>query len=200
VTVRVTAGAADLGAGGTAVQTGPPRACTGAEMAGGRAVEDDGRVGATKVDLVFRRRPDLAASMEVQVPALAWQRTGTGGYARLLYPQGRPVRVEVRVAGQALRFHLGPTDQVDWLRAALTVMFRRQVGDLHLGRHPALLGLRAHYRGVVVMRTVDPFEALVLTVLAQNRSARAVREVYRDLVAAAGGTGPARFASLDRQT
>jgi endonuclease III len=139
--------------------------------------------------------------MDLQVPALAWQRTATG-YTRLFYPQGRRVRVEVSVAGQALRFQFGPTGQVDLLRAALTVMFRRQVADLHLGRHPALRALRAQFRGVVLMRSVDPFEALVLTVLAQHRSARAVpvREVYRDLVAAAGGTGVARFAGLDRRT
>jgi endonuclease III len=70
------------------------------------------------------------------------------------------------------------------------------VGDLTLDTHPALKALRDRYRGVVVM-TTDPFEALVLTILSQNRTGETVRQVYPALAAACGGAAPERIAALD---
>jgi endonuclease III len=154
------------------------------------------RAGSTTYDLVFRRRPNLTATMGLQVPALAWQPTPSG-FTRVFYPQGCPVRVVVRTAGQALRFLIGPTAHTDQVQAALAGMFRRQVADLDVGRHPALQALRERYGGVVLLQA-EPFETLVLTVLVHHRPSRTARSVYPGLVAAAGGPDAARLAAMDR--
>lgn len=146
------------------------------------------------LDLPFTWQPDLAATMDIQIPALAWLPTQTG-WRRVLYPGGDPVTVTVTEIDQALRFTFDDTPHDAAVRAALTAIFPRQIGALHLGDHPALTALNDHYRGVIVM-AADPFEALVLTVLSQNRSGETVRAVYPGLTAAAGGTTADRLHTL----
>jgi endonuclease III len=55
--------------------------------------------------------------------------------------------------------------------------------------------MRHRYRGVIVMRA-DPFEALVLTMLSQNRTGETVRAVFPALAARAAGVSPAGLAGL----
>ena len=55
-----------------------------------------------------------------------------------------------------------------------------------------------HYQGVIIM-SADPFEALILTVLSQNRTGEIVRKVYPQLEARSGGMTPGLLASLDER-
>ena len=52
--------------------------------------------------------------------------------------------------------------------------FPRQVSTLHLEGRPVLAAMSRHYQGVIIM-SADPFEALILTVLSQNRTGDTVR-------------------------
>ena len=60
--------------------------------------------------------------------------------------------------------------------------FPRQVSTLHLEGRPVLAAMSRHYQGVIIM-SADPFEALILTVLSQNRTGEIVRKVYPRLEA-----------------
>ncbi|WP_239331355.1 endonuclease III [Frankia sp. CiP3] len=149
--------------------------------------------------IYLSRQPDLAATMDIQIPALAWQPT-TAGYSRTVYVDGHAVPVEVREGDKALHFAYDTDPARDAaLRGLLPAMFPAIVADLVLRTHPVLLALRQQYAGVILMRA-DPFEALVLTVLSQNRSGETVRAVFPGLAAAAGGIAPTRLASLDLDT
>ena len=57
--------------------------------------------------LPFPRQPDLAATMEIQVPALAWQPRGSG-WERAYRVDGTLVDVTVTEDDRALRYHLSP--------------------------------------------------------------------------------------------
>lgn len=148
--------------------------------------------------LPMRTQPDLAATMDIQIPALAWQPLPTGRFARTYCLDGHPVRVEAREADRALVFtHNAPSGTLARrVGTAVRAAFPIQVGDLELGAHPALEAMRRRYRGVVVMHT-DPFEALVLTMLSQNRTGETVRAVFPALAAQTGGAGPAGLTALD---
>lgn len=54
------------------------------------------------------------------------------------------------------------------------------------------------YAGVVIMHA-DPFEALVLTILSQNRTGEIVRKVYPALDMRCGGITPARLAAIEER-
>jgi endonuclease III len=153
---------------------------------------------ASAYTLPFGTRPDLAATMDIQIPALAWQPLPGGRFGRIYHLDGDVVRVEVTETERALVFsHDAPRRATAArLAADLRAGFPTQVGDLDLGAHPALRAMRRRYRGVVVMHT-DPFEALVLTMLSQNRTGETVRTVFPALAARAAGAGPAGLAALD---
>jgi endonuclease III len=69
------------------------------------------------------------------------------------------------------------------------------IGDLALDANPILASLQERYQGVIIMHT-DPFEALVVTILSQNRTGEAVRKVYPRLDARCGGVSPQALAGL----
>jgi endonuclease III len=148
-------------------------------------------------ELPFAAQPDLAATMDIQIPALAWEPRPDGRYRRSYHLDGREVRVEAAEADRALRCRHDAPDQAtaEQLASALRVAFPTLVGDLNLGAHPALRAMRRRYRGVIVMRA-DPFEALVLTMLSQNRTGETVRAVFPALAARAAGASPAGLAAL----
>jgi len=149
------------------------------------------------LDIPFAVPPQLDATMDIQIPALAWQSTGDGGYRRTLHPGDRPITIEVHQSEQGLLFTAD--GQHPNLPDLLRRMFPTQVADLQLGADPRLRALRRRYRGVVVM-WAPPFEALVLTVLSQNRTGEIVRRVYPHLDAACHGLTPQRLADLDPDT
>jgi endonuclease III len=136
--------------------------------------------------------------MDIQIPALAWQPAGDGRYRRAVHLDGRRIDVQVGQDGNALRFTTDSAPDgatASALAARLRLSFPTQIGDLHLGDDPILQALHERYRGVVVM-WADPFEALVLTVLSQNRSGETVRQVFPVLDDVCGGASPARLAAL----
>jgi endonuclease III len=141
--------------------------------------------------------PDLAATMQLQIPALAWHMTEAGGWQRTfhLHGQGIPVRVEADRSG--LQFYSPTGVEEGPLRALLTAAFRNgeQVGAMTLEGHPALGALRRHHRGMILL-SGPPFETLVLTILAQARPAEAVRTVFPRLAAECGGLTPQQLATL----
>jgi endonuclease III len=147
--------------------------------------------------LPFAAQPDLAATMDIQIPALAWEPRPDGRHRRSYHLDGHEVRVEVTEADRALRFrHDAPNRATaDRVAAALRAAFPTLIGDLNLGAHPALRAMRHRYHGVIVMRA-DPFEALVLTMLSQNRTGETVRAVFPALAARAAGVSPAGLAAL----
>src|SRR5690606_20539990 len=109
--------------------------------------------------------------MDIQIPALAWSPRGPG-WARI-YRLGATAG-EVTVPGDqhALRFQPDrdlDTAQRRLLTDRLAGHFPRQVASLRLDAAPALKALHQRYSGTIIMRTT-PFEALVLTVLSQNRT------------------------------
>lgn len=146
----------------------------------------------------FATQPDLAATMDIQIPALAWQPTAAGRFQRMYYLDGQAVPVEVAEAPGALHFFYDPPDPTTAARleTVLRQTFPEMIGDLALDRNPILRALRARYRGVIVMHA-DPFEALVLTILSQNRTGEIVRKVYPALAACCGGITPRNVAALD---
>ncbi|MBO4205581.1 hypothetical protein [Micromonospora echinofusca] len=150
---------------------------------------------AAEFDLPFTRPPDLDATMDIQIPALAWQPDPAGGYRRVLHLDGQPIAVTVREGGGGLR--VAASRPHDELPGLLRRMFPVQVADLDLGTNPVWARLQARYGGVVVMWT-PPFEALVITVLSQNRTGEIVRRVYPALDALCGGLTPQSLAALDR--
>lgn len=148
-----------------------------------------------KFDLPFTRQPDLDATMDIQIPALAWQPDPTGGYRRVLHLDGQPIDVTVRESIGGLC--VTASRPADELPSLMRRMFPVQVADLDLGTHPVWRELQARYGGVIVM-WAPPFEALVITVLSQNRTGEIVRRVYPALDALCGGVTPQSLAALDR--
>lgn len=132
------------------------------------------------VSLSFGTFPDLDATMDIQIPALAWQPTEPGRWQRTYYVNGQTVDVQLDQEDDQLRF-VFETDRVtaQRLRKMLAEAFPtgEQIADLTLDAHPILKALRRRYAGVIVM-TAPAFEALVLTVLSQNRSGTTVRQVF----------------------
>lgn len=153
--------------------------------------------------LPFDTRPDLAATMDIQIPALAWQPVDPGRYQRTYHLGRRRIGVTVWQDGHQMCFAIddGTTRSIDTdseVRAAtmqqveriLRSTFPTQIADLNLGDHPILAALQRRYAGVILM-WAEPFEALVLTVLSQNRSGETVRQVYPQLTDATCGASPA---------
>ncbi|WP_203820636.1 endonuclease III domain-containing protein [Paractinoplanes ferrugineus] len=148
--------------------------------------------------LAFDVVPDLEATMDIQIPALAWQPAGLGRWERTYYPQGEPVVVQVERDHQRLLFsYQASPDDARLIGDALTAAFPadKQIDNLDLDGHPVLTSLRARYSGVIVM-TTPAFEALVLTVLSQNRSGDTVRQVFPKLAAACHGITAERIAAI----
>ena len=167
--------------------------------------------------LPFDTRPDLAATMDIQIPALAWQPIDEDHYRRAYHLGGRRVEVTVWADGHRLCFTVddggkdrsfetngenGGKDRSaetgaetghnvrEQVLRILRATFPLQIADLDLGPHPILTALHQRYTGVVVM-WADPFEALVLTILSQNRSGQTVRQIYPHLADTTGGATPA---------
>jgi len=154
-----------------------------------------------EVILPFPVQPDLAATMDIQIPALAWQPSGSGTWQRIYRTAGAVTRVTVTEDAHALRFSAGqplPARTAAALTATLRQQFPGQVAALDLDGHPVLAAMGRHYQGVVIMST-SPFEALILTVLSQNRTGEIVRKVYPHLEARCGGMTPGLLASLDER-
>jgi endonuclease III len=153
----------------------------------------------TELILPFSVQPDLTATMDIQIPALAWQPSGTGTWSRTYRIDGTAIEVTVTEDQHALRFQaphpLTPSTHMQ-LAALVRDQFPRQVSALSLDTHPVLATMGRHYQGVVIMHT-DPFEALVLTVLSQNRTGEIVRKVYPLLEARCGGMTPGLLTALD---
>lgn len=99
-------------------------------------------------DLPFATPPDLDATMDIQIPALAWQPDPTGGYRRVLHLDGQPITVIVREANGGL--HVTASHPHDELPDLLRRMFPDQVADLDLGTNPVWAKLRSRYRGLIV--------------------------------------------------
>jgi endonuclease III len=154
-----------------------------------------------EVVVPFPVQPDLAATMDIQIPALAWQPCGSGEWHRTYRADGIVTEVTVTEDDHALRFRADrplAASTTSALTAVLRRQFPRQVSGLQLDGHPVLAAMGRHYQGVVIMGT-DPFEALVLTVLSQNRTGEIVRKVYPRLEARCGGMTPALLASPDER-
>lgn len=146
--------------------------------------------------LTFPHQPDLAATMDIQIPALAWQPAGGGRWQRTYHVDAHPVTVEVREADHALRFTYRANGQrAARVRERLTAAFATMIADLTLNTHPVLAAMQQRYRGVIVM-AAEPFEALVLTILSQNRTGEIVRQVYPTLAQATGGATPDQLATI----
>ena len=146
----------------------------------------------------FPVQPDLAATMDIQIPALAWQPSGNGSWQRTYLAGGLVTVITVTEDDHALRFRVDrplPASTTRELAAVLRRQFPSQVSTLQLDGHPILAAMGRHYRGVVIMGA-EPFEALVLTVLSQNRTGEIVRKVYPRLEARCGGMTPGLLASL----
>jgi endonuclease III len=149
--------------------------------------------------LPFPRQPDLAATMDIQIPALAWQPRGDG-WGRAYRVDGTEVDVTVTEDDRALRYHLQPpagAGAARKLQVLLRAHFPRQVAALDLGAHPLLAALRDRYQGTVIMRA-EPFEALVVTILSQNRTGEITRKAYSALDARCGGVTPSRLAAISQ--
>jgi len=154
-----------------------------------------------EVVVPFPVQPDLAATMNIQIPALAWQPSGSGNWHRTYRADGVVTEVTVTEDDRALRFRAGrplPASTTLALAAMLQQQFPRQVSALHLGGHPVLAAVANRYQGVVIM-SAGPFEALILTVLSQNRTGEIVRKVYPQLEARGGGMTPGLLASMDER-
>jgi len=151
--------------------------------------------------LPFAVQPDLAATMDIQIPALAWQRREGETWGRMYLTEDSATEVTVTEDDHALRFvpcrALGASAHRQLARR-LRSHFPRQVASLGLGARPVLAALADRYQGVIVMHA-DPFEALILTVLSQNRTGEIVRRVYPVLENRCGGTTPGRIAALDER-
>jgi endonuclease III len=150
----------------------------------------------TALALRFAIRPDLDATMDIQIPALAWQSTGGGRYRRTFHLDSDRVEVTAWQSGHNLRFGYD-TDPATAARLdpILRATFPTMIAELDLGADPILRALHERYAGVVVM-WADPFEALVLTVLSQNRSGETVRQVFPVLADACGGASAVNLAAL----
>ncbi|MEU8333681.1 hypothetical protein AB0J14_37400 [Micromonospora arborensis] len=150
---------------------------------------------AFEFDLPFTRPPDLDATMDIQIPALAWQPDPAGGYRRVLHLDGHPIVVTVGESDGGLR--VTASHPHDKLPELLRRMFPIQVADLDVGTSPIWTQLQNRYGGVIVM-WAPPFEALVITVLSQNRTGEIVRRVYPALDQLCDGLTPQSLAALDR--
>jgi endonuclease III len=149
--------------------------------------------------LPFACQPDLAATMDIQIPALAWQPRGDG-WGRTYRVNGTETDVTVTEEDRALRYRLRPPAAADTareLQQMLRAHFPRQVAALDLDAHPVLALLRDRYRGVVIMRA-DPFEALVVTILSQNRTGEITRKTYAALDTRCGGVTPSRLGAISQ--
>lgn len=154
-----------------------------------------------EVIVPFPVQPDLAATMDIQIPALAWQPSGSGAWQRTYRADGTVTEVTVTEDDHALRFRAGrplPASTCELLAAVIRRQFPRQVSTLALDGHPVLSAMGRRYQGVVIMNA-NPFEALILTVLSQNRTGEVVRKVYPRLEARCGGMTPGLLASLDER-
>jgi endonuclease III len=149
----------------------------------------------------FPVQPDLAATMDIQIPALAWQPSGDGSWHRTYRTGGTVTEVTVTDDDHALRFRAArplSASTSGLLAAVFRRQFPRQVSTLALDRHPVLAAMSDRYRGVVIM-SASPFEALILTVLSQNRTGEIVRKVYPQLEARCGGMTAGLLASLSER-
>ncbi len=135
--------------------------------------------------------------MDIQIPALAWSPAPAGRFERVYHLDGHSVPVQAAEGRGALRFFYDAPDSAvaARLEAVLRQTFPAMIGDLALDQNPIPRALRERYQGVIVMHT-DPFEALVLAVLSQNRTGEIVRRVYPALAAACGGVTPRNVAAL----
>lgn len=147
--------------------------------------------------LACESAPDLAATMELQIPALARQVTEAGGWQRTFHLHGQAIPVRVDADPSGLQFYFQTTTEATQLRALLTATFRNgdQVGAMALDGHPAVSALRRHHRAMILL-SGTPFETLVLAVLAQGFPAATVRTVFPRLAAACGGLTPRRLAAV----
>ena len=147
--------------------------------------------------LPFPTQPDLASTMDIQIPALAWQPAGPGRFHRTYFLGDHAVDVQVAEAPDALHFFHPPAPAAvtDRLHQLLRQAFPQQIADLTLGPNPTLRALQHRYQGTMIM-WADPFEALVLTILSQNRTGEIVRAVYPKLAAHCGGISPQRLAAI----
>lgn len=150
----------------------------------------------TALRLACETTPDLAATMQLQIPALAWHMTGADVWQRTFHLHGQGIRVQVEADRGGLQFSFR-TSTEELLRDLLTATFRNgeQVGAMALAGHPALSALRRHHQGMILLAG-SPFETLVLAILAQARPAEAVRKVFPRLAAECGGLTPRRLSAL----
>jgi endonuclease III len=147
--------------------------------------------------LPFEDQPDLAGTMDIQIPSLAWEPLPDGQFRRLYHLDGHAIIVDVAQAPRALHFtYDAPNRHVAaHLEQQLRRTFPRMIGDLDLNANPTLASLRDRYRGVIIMHA-EPFDALVLTILSQNRTGEIVRKVYPSLNAHCHGASPQALAGL----
>jgi hypothetical protein len=138
--------------------------------------------------LPFGIKPDLASMIDIQIPSLAWKPLPNNRFRRVYYLDGHAITVEVAEGKNALHFSYTAPDPVlaAWLETQLERTFPRMIDSLVLDANPTLRSLYERYQGVLIMHS-DPFEALVLTILSQNRTGEIVRKVYPALDELCGG-------------
>jgi endonuclease III len=136
--------------------------------------------------------------MDIQIPSLAWEPLPDRRFRRVYHMGQHAVPVEVAEGVGALHFFYDPprTDIASQLETLLRETFPRLINSLTLDANLTLRRLRDRYRGVIIMHS-DPFEALVLTVLSQNRTGEIVRKVYPVLDNLCRGINPESLAALD---
>lgn len=147
--------------------------------------------------LPFDVQPNLAGTMDIQIPSLAWEPLPNGQFRRVYYLDGHAVTVEVTEGKSALHFSYIPSDPAlaARLEALLERTFSRMIHSLALDANPMLRSLYDRYQGVIIMHC-DPFEALVLTILSQNRTGEIVRRVYPALAKRCSGVTARSLAEL----
>ena len=163
------------------------------------------------ITVPFAYPVDLEATMDIQIPALAWQQN-TAGWRRIYRVEGASIQVTVaaeQTNANALRFDLAPAPGEPaqtparglapaahrQLEAKLRSHFPRQIASLDLSSHPALQAMHDRYAGVIIMHA-DVIEALVLTILSQNRTGEIVRKVYPNLDARCRGVTATSLTAL----
>jgi len=130
------------------------------------------------VTLFAGKDVDLARTMDIQIPALTWVPAGVA-YVRDFYVDRRALRVRAQSYDGGVRLswesdtHLRNAAIERMIRA----MFIGEMRKIRLPQNQALRQLQEYYSGVILMR-VPLVEALVVTILSQNKTGEQARDAF----------------------
>jgi hypothetical protein len=98
--------------------------------------------------LPFDVQPDLASTMDIQIPSLAWKPLPNDRFRRMYHLDGHAVAVEVAESRSALHFFYASPDPVlaAQLKVRLEHTFPRMIDSLVLDANPTLRSLYDRYR------------------------------------------------------